>query len=81
MLSLLDPFNLKQSQEESWFQVFNTSLDSCAVSALKAELVDRKTLEKKLFDDIEKGNRLLDEYLRQADGIQNTRQKMTRAIV
>ncbi|MBO7421027.1 MAG: hypothetical protein J6U06_07900, partial [Spirochaetaceae bacterium] len=74
---VLRKFNLKQSQEESWFQVFNTSLDSCAVSALKAELADRKTLEKKLFDDIEKGNRLLDEYLRQADGIQNTSQKMT----
>lgn len=74
---VLRKLNLQQSQEESWFQVMNTSLDACAVSALKAELKDRKTLEKKLLADIEKGNNILDEYIKQADGIQNTSQKMT----
>ena len=74
---VLRKLNIKPSQEENWYQIFNTSLDACAVSALKSELSDRKKIEKKLIDDIEKGNRILDEYIKQADGIQNTSQKMT----
>lgn len=62
---------------ETWFQVFDTYLDAGKISALKGELKDRKQITEKLTDDIDRCNQVLDEYIKEADGIQQTNQKMT----
>ncbi|NLK45132.1 MAG: hypothetical protein GX297_00490, partial [Treponema sp.] len=69
-------FELKPKQTETWYQVFNTALDISNIIQLKQELKDRKKLEEKLIADIEKGNSLLEKYIAQSDGIQNTNDKM-----
>ncbi len=61
----------------TWYQVFDTKLDASKIAALKNELADRKALTAALEADIAAGKTLMETYISEADGTQNTAETMT----
>ena len=61
----------------SWYQVFDTRLDAAKIALLKKELSDRTVLTKTLEADIAAGKKLMESYIAEADGFQNTAETMT----
>ena len=68
--------SLPADAKESWKQVFDTKLEISKIESLIQELKDRETLNKSLEKDIQDGQALLDKYIADADGIQNTADKL-----
>ena len=62
---------------ETWYQVFDTYLDSCRVADLTAKLADKVALTKELEEDIENGTKAIMTRIAEADGIQETAEKST----
>ena len=60
-----------------WYQVFDTRLDAGKISLLKKELADRKAITKSLEADIKAGQALMETYISEADGFQETAETMT----
>ena len=60
-----------------WYQVFDTHLDAIKVAALKNELSSRSTLTAALEQDIANGKKLMENYIAEADGLQQTAETMT----
>ena len=61
----------------TWYQVFDTRLDAAKIALLKKELADRTALTKALETDIADGKKLMETYIAEADGFQNTAETMT----
>ena len=61
----------------SWYQIFDTSLDACRIESLKKIISNKADATKLLENDILKTNKTLLSYVSEADGVQNTADKMT----
>ncbi len=61
----------------SWYQVFDTRLDAGKISLLKKELADRTAITKALEADIAESQKLMETYIAEADGLQQTGEEMT----
>ena len=70
-------FTLEPGKEERWEQVFDTSLSHSRVAELRAFIRDREKARAALLDDIAAGERLMADYIREADGMQDTAATMT----
>ncbi len=55
-----------------WYQVFDTALDICRISELKAAIMDRQAAIRALEADIADGIAVMNGYIAAADGFQNT---------
>lgn len=75
--AVIQQFTLKPSQEEHWYQVFDTKLELSRIQDLKQKLADRTALTLDLEKDIKDGEALLNTYIADADGIQNTNDRIT----
>lgn len=75
--NIIKTFNLHADSEEKWYQVFDTKLDLSRVQNLRSLLKNRAALTKELIADIEDGKKLLDKYIGDADGLQNTADEIT----
>ncbi len=60
-----------------WYQVFDTRLDAAKIAVLKNELKNRATITKSLEADIADGKKLMETYIYEADGFQETAETMT----
>ena len=60
-----------------WYQVFDTRFDAAKIALLKKELSNRKTLTAALEADIKAGKELMQTYIAEADGFQQTAETMT----
>ncbi|MCR4736265.1 MAG: hypothetical protein K5829_14805 [Treponema sp.] len=60
-----------------WYQVFDTRLDAAKIAALKIELSDRTKITAELEKDIADGKKLMETYIAEADGFQDTAETMT----
>ena len=60
-----------------WYQIFDTRLDAAKIALLKKELADRSALTKALEEDIAAGKALMETYISEADGFQETAETMT----
>ncbi len=69
--------NLSLKDSASWYQVFDTRLDASKIAVLKKELKDRTKLTASLIADIEDGKKLMETYIAEADGFQETAETMT----
>ena len=67
---------LNPSAEDNWYQVFDTSLNLSQIEVLKKNIKDRKAAVKDLEADILHGDEVMTEYLKSADGLQNTADTM-----
>ncbi len=65
------------NKNESWYQVFDTSLDIARIEDLVNIISNKKEATKLLEDDIKANKEKLSDFVSQADGIQNTADKMT----
>ena len=74
---IIKTFNLNAGQEESWYQVFDTKLELSRIQDLKKKLSDRAAITADLKQDIKDGQDLLNKYIADADGIQNTNDAIT----
>lgn len=63
--------------KSSWYQVFDTRLDLGKIVALKKELSDRAQITASLERDIADGKKLMETYIAEADGSQQTAETMT----
>ena len=60
-----------------WYQVFDTRLNAAKIAELKKELADRKALAAALEADIAEGKKLMETYIAEADGCQESAETMT----
>ena len=67
---------LQAKGSDNWYQVFDTTLDMPKVEILKTQIQNRAEVVKALEADIERGDSIMTEYLKSADGIQDTADKM-----
>ncbi len=65
------------SGQSSWYQVFDTRLDAAKIALLKKELKDRKKITAILEADIAEVKKLMEIYIGEADGFQETAETMT----
>lgn len=75
--NIIKTFSLKPSQEEKWYQVFDTKLDLSRIQLLRKSLKDRSAITKELEEDILAGKTLLTQYIKDADGLQDTNAEIT----
>lgn len=75
--TIIRTLKLDPNQEESWYQVFDTKLEISKIKILQKKLADRKSLTEELEKDIQDSKALLDKYVGDADGIQNTADSIT----
>ncbi|WP_294431441.1 hypothetical protein [uncultured Treponema sp.] len=68
---------LEGGKSDSWEQVFDTSLTQSQIAALEKQIADRIKARSALIDDIEAGEKLMTQYLKEADGIQESADTMT----
>ncbi|MCQ2595337.1 MAG: hypothetical protein MJ196_08740 [Treponemataceae bacterium] len=61
---------------DSWYQVFDTALAMTQVEVLKSQIKDRNVAVKDLEADIKRGNDVMTDYIKSADGIQDTADQM-----
>ncbi len=66
-----------EGDSSEWYQVFETNLDAGKIAQLKSELADKNSLVKNLEKDIEAGKNLMETYISEADGHQETAETMT----
>ena len=66
-----------QDFSSQWYQVFDTKLNAAKIALLKKELSDRKKITASLEKDIEDGKQLMNTYISEADGFEQTAQTMT----
>ena len=64
-------------EKDAWSQVFDTFLDSSRVANLKKLLMDRAKAKEALEKDIADCKKEMDSFIAQADGMQDTADKMT----
>lgn len=57
---------------EEWYQILDTSLDLSRIVDLEKTIMNRKDATRKLTENIEAGIRQLEQYIADADGIQDT---------
>ena len=69
--------SLQASASDSWYQVFDTRLNAAQIASLKKELSDRSKLTAALEKDLAAGKKLMESYIAEADGVQNTAEEMT----
>lgn len=69
-------FQLDKKESKDWIQIFDTYLTLTKIKELKKSISDKKDTINDLLADIGKGNETLTNYIAQADGIQDTRNKM-----
>ena len=65
------------NEASQWYQVFDTRLDAGKIAVLKNDLKDRAALTKALEEDIASGKALMETYISEADGFQETAETMT----
>ena len=75
--NIIKTFKLSAGKEENWYQVFDTKLELSRIQDLKKKLSDRDCITKDLIKDIKDGQDLLNKYIGDADGIQNTNDAIT----
>lgn len=75
--NIIKKFSLEAKKEESWYQVFDTKLELSRIQDLKKKLSDRAAITTDLEKDIKDGQDLLNKYIADADGIQNTNDAIT----
>ncbi|MCR5764215.1 MAG: hypothetical protein K6G00_12620 [Treponema sp.] len=68
---------LEASASENWYQTFDTALTLPQIEILKASIKDRACAVKELEADIEHGDSIMTEYIKAADGIQDTAETMS----
>jgi len=68
--------SLESKTSSKWYQVFDTSLTMSQIEVLKKDIENRAEAVEKLEADIAKGEQIMTEYLKSADGIQDTADKM-----
>jgi hypothetical protein len=68
--------NLRAGGADSWYQVFDTSLDACRIAQLKKDIRNRGAVRDALTVDILSGEKLMNDYIAAADGIQHTADTM-----
>ena len=66
-----------KDESSSWYQVFDTRLDLGKIAALKKELSDRAKITASLEKDVADGKKLMETYIAEADGAQETAETMT----
>ncbi len=71
--------SLSSGSKDTWFQVFDTSLTPVKIVELKARISDRAAAAKDLSADIADGIALMDKYVSESDGIQETSDQMASA--
>ncbi|MCR5217255.1 hypothetical protein [Treponema sp.] len=69
--------NAEAGSEEKWYQVFDTFLTASKIASLRKELEDRKNITAALEKDIQETDSLMDTYIGEADGMQQTASTMT----
>jgi len=69
--------SLAAGEKECWSQVFDTFLDSSRVADLKKIISNRQDAEKALDKDIDDCKREMDNFIAQADGMEDTADKMS----
>ncbi|MBP5232795.1 MAG: hypothetical protein J6333_05255, partial [Planctomycetes bacterium] len=62
---------------DSWEQVFDSALSAAQVAALEERLADRPAARQALLADVAAGEELMNRYLRESDGVQDTNATMT----
>lgn len=67
---------LEAKKSELWYQVFDTALAMPQLEKLKAQIKDRKSAVKDLEKDICRADEIMSDYIKSADGLQNTADKM-----
>jgi len=76
--NIIKTFNLSPNQEESWYQVFDTKLELSRINELSKKLIsNRNEVVQDLEKDIKDGQDLLNKYIQDADGQQNTNDDIT----
>ena len=68
---------LTPSQVNSWYQVFDTTLDAKKIVHLEHAVTDRKKAVAALEADVDAGEKMMTDIIAQADGIQDGNAKMT----
>lgn len=68
---------LKEKSYDSWEQVFDTFLSQTKIANLQSEVSNRQVAREKILKDIQETDNLMTTYLSEADGIQESAQKMT----
>ncbi|MBE6353675.1 hypothetical protein [Treponema sp.] len=68
---------LEAGKNESWHQVFDTFLTASRIAVLRKEISDKKSAAASLEKDIEDTDRLMTQYISEADGLQDTAKTMT----
>lgn len=58
--------------KENWCQVFDTALTHTRIAELKAQIADRSAAKESLLRDVSAGIALMDQYVGESDGIQQT---------
>ncbi len=66
-----------EAQAQEWYQVFDTGLDLSAIVALKKKIASRAGVAVELKKDIAAGVALLEQYIADADGMQDTADRET----
>ena len=74
---IVKDLTLSANAEEVWYQVFNTHQEIVEIRELSSLLNDRKVLTVDLEKDIAESEKLLNEYIAGADGIQDTADSIT----
>ena len=74
---ILKEINLQKNSSESWYQVFDTRLDSVRVTDLCSQIADRTSVTKELEKDIYECQKLMETYISESDGFQQTADLMT----
>ncbi|MBQ7159519.1 MAG: hypothetical protein IJS09_08890, partial [Treponema sp.] len=69
--------SLNKGQNDSWEQVFDTSLTASRIAELQKLIADRTPARNILLNDIESTESLMTQYLKETDGIQKTAATMT----
>lgn len=70
-------FTLEANSSDYWYQVFDTALAMPQLEILKRQIKDRKIAVKDLEDDIRHSDEVMSDYIKSADGFQNTADKMS----
>lgn len=74
---IIKNFDLSSNNEQTWYQVFNTHQEISEISDLKKALANRNALTADLQKDICDTEKVLDNYIAEADGDQSTADEIT----
>ncbi|MCQ2591208.1 MAG: hypothetical protein MJ188_00360 [Treponema sp.] len=68
---------LSPKDSDNWYQVFDTNLSASGIAKLNNQIKNRDNALKALEDDIELCDRQMTEFLKAADGIEDTAEEIT----